>query len=234
MRRHPYDSAAGVDKIGTGRKEPKGGEEIRRRAVNGRGRVGASIRRAVVVVLLRQLLLGVVTPGPPAIVQDATQGCLIIVVVVTFLPGPFSLLVAVRLLRGARAFRRVPDAAVTQQTTYAERMAPGRVVRQRSRAGLARGRRNRALGRLLGHVAAVVARIISRTAATRIRVVHVDLLRRVHVAVAAFRHGPTFSSRELGAWYRLPREKIIFRFKRRMSSSSRLTVYSEMNDESWK
>lgn len=203
MRRYPYDPAAGVDEIGTGREEPEGSEEVRRRgAVNGRGRVGASVGRAVVVVLLRQLLLGIVTPGPSAIVQDAAQGRLtvvvIVVVIVALLPGPFSLLVAVRFFRG-RALRRVSDAALAQQTTYAERMASGRVIRQRPRAGLTRGRRCGALGRLLGHVAAVVIRVISRTAAARIRVVHVDLLRRVHVAIAAFRHGVSFSSRELDA-----------------------------------
>lgn len=225
MRRYPYDPAAGVDEIGTGREEPEGGEEVRRRgAVNGRGRVGAGVGRAVVVVLLRQLLLGIVTPGPSAIVQDAAQRRLIVVViVVALLPGPFSLLVAVRLFRG-RALRRVSDAAVPQQATYAERVAPGRVIRQRPRAGLTRGRRSGALGRLLGHVTAVVARVISRTAAARIRVVHVDLLRRVHVAIAAFRHGVSFPSRELDAWYRLPREDL--RFKQRVSSSSRRVIYS--------
>lgn len=234
MRRYPYDAAAGVDKIGTGWEEPEGGEEIRRRgAVNGRGRVGASVRGAVVVVLLRQLLLGVVAPGPPAVLQDTAQRRLmvvvVVVVVIALLPGPFSLLVAVRLLRG-RAFRWVSHAALPQQTTYAERVAPGGVVRQRSRAGLTRGWRGRALGRLLGHVAAVVARVISRTAATRIRVVHVDLLRRVHVAVAAFRHGSLFPSRELlDAWYRLPRKDL--RFKQRVSSSSRHAVFTEIREK---
>lgn len=223
MRRYPYDPAAGVDEIGTGREEPEGGEEVRRRgAVNGRGRVGASVGRAVVVVFLRQLLLGIVTPGPSAIVQDAAQRRLIVVViVVALLPGPFSLLVAVRFFRG-RALRRVSDAAVAQQATYAERVAPGRVIRQRPRAGLTRGWRNGALGRLLGYVTAVVARVISRTAAARIRVVHVDLLRRVHVAIAAFRHGVSFPSRELDAWYRLPREDL--RFKQRVTTLHRVVV----------
>ncbi|EZA54041.1 hypothetical protein X777_05890 [Ooceraea biroi] len=34
-----------------------------------------------------------------------------------------------------------------------------------------------------------MARVIPRTAATRVRVIHVDLLRCVHVAVAVLRHG---------------------------------------------
>jgi len=199
MRRHPYDATAGVDETGTGGEQPEGGEEIGRRgAVNGRGRVGAGVRRAVVVVLLRQLLFDVVAPGSPAVVQKTGRSRLavvvvvvvgivvvvvvviVVVVVVALLPGPLSFLVAVRLLRG-RALR-VLHPALAQQTAYAERMAARRVVRQRPRAGLAGRRRAGTL--VLRHVAAVVARVIPRTAASRVRVVHVDLLRRVHVAVA--------------------------------------------------
>jgi len=205
MRRYLYDAAAGVDE--TSWEDSEGGEKFRcRRAMNGRRGVCASVGRAVVVVLLRQLLFGVVIPRPPAIVENATRGCLVVIViivvvviVVALFPRPLPLLVAVRFFRG-RALG-ILDAALAQQATYAERMATGRVVRQRSRADLTGGRRSGTLGGLLGHVAAIVTRVISRTAASGIRIIHIDLLRRVHVAVAVLRHNP-FLSRELGSCYR--------------------------------
>lgn len=197
MRRYSYDAAAGVDE--TGREYSEGGEEVRRRgAMYGRGGVGASVGRAVVVVLLRQLLLGVLAPRLPAVVEDAARGRLvnvvvviIVVVVVALLPRPLSLLVAIWFFGGRTL--GILDAALAQQATYAERMATGRIVRQRSRAGLARWRRGRALGGLLGHVAAIVAYVISWAAAPGVRIVHVDLLRCVHVTVAVLRHDPSSS-----------------------------------------
>lgn len=184
MGRHPYHAAARVYQSGPGWEESERRQQIGgRRAVERRGRVGLGLGRAsgVVVVLLRQFLLDLVAPRPPAVVQRGGRAA----VVVPLLPRPLPLLVlGVRVL-GPGGALGVRGPILAQQPAYAERVAAGRLVVQRSRAGLTRGR---GIGALGVAQAAVVAGVIAGAAAGRVRVVHVYLFRRVRVAVAVNRH----------------------------------------------
>lgn len=186
MRRNSYYTSASINQAGPGREKSERRQQVSsRRAVDRRQGAGLCLGRApgVVVVLLRQLLLHLVTPRPSAIVQGHRRAA----VIVSLLPGPLPLLVAVQILR--RGTLRVLRAILAQQATYTERVAPRRLVLQRSGAGLIRRRRVGGLGVLLRQ-ATVVVRVVTRAAAPGVRVVHVDLLRRVHVAVAVNRHDP--------------------------------------------
>lgn len=178
--RNPYHATTRVYQSRSGWEKPERRQQIGgRRAVQ---RVGLGLGRAsgVVVVLLRQFLLHLVAPRPPAVVQRGGRAT----VVVPLLPRPFPLLVlGVRVL--GRGTLGVLGPALAQQSAYAERVAPGRLVLQRPRVGLARGRGIGALGVVQ---AAAVVGVVAGAAARRVGVVHVYLFRRVHVAVAVNRH----------------------------------------------
>lgn len=169
------------------------------------GRVGLGLGRAsgVVVVPLRQLLLHLVAPRPSSIVQRRRGRATVVVVVVVapLLPRPLPLLVAVQIL--GRGTLGVAGPILAQQSAYAERVAPGRLgVLQRSRVGLTRGRGIGALGVVQ---AAILVGVIAGAATSRVGVVHVDLFRRVHVAVAVNRHDRSrIQSGQIRAFNRSP------------------------------
>lgn len=177
MGRNPYHATTRVYQSRPGWEKSERRQQVGgRRAVERRGGgVGLGFGRAsgVVVVLLRRLLLDLVPPRPPAVVERGGRAA---VVVVPLLPRPLPLLVLAVLGRGALG---VLGPILAQQSAYAERVAAGRLVLQRPRVGLTRGRGIAVIG------------VIAGAATRRVGVVHVYLFRRVHVAVAVNRHDPS-------------------------------------------